>query len=167
MKNNSRVTFNELARNINWVRVIWNDKVIYDDENLSTNKKLLNKLYERYGNRFVYSMQVNVVDIHHVELNVKGENKFTSRIYVMQEYKDRDLYCAYLTDTKELNSKVAAFEIINEPTIVRDVKETYKLASNLKSDLPGYSVVRVLLKEPLNAKWYNPGNPVYICIEQK
>lgn len=78
--NNSGLTFVELTENLNYLKVIWNGKVIWSDldneiESDSDNcLQQLFKMQKEYANKKVYKMTVEVVEFHHCILTIEGEN---------------------------------------------------------------------------------------------
>ena len=71
-KNNSALTFNKLTKDLGFIKVWWNHKLIYDDTGYIPLISLDDLLTE-YGNKYVYSMKVKVVEWYHCELRIKGE----------------------------------------------------------------------------------------------
>jgi len=89
----SELTFNELTKDLAYVKVIWNGKVIFDDQldawfpsdkefykfygrkyvDSHFGLKGLEYIKEHYGEKHVYSMYMRVVDFHHCELYIEGE----------------------------------------------------------------------------------------------
>lgn len=72
MKRYSSLTFNELTKNLCFIKVWWNHKLIYDDTGYIPLISF-DDLSTEYGNKYVYSMKVKVVEGHHCELRIKGE----------------------------------------------------------------------------------------------
>lgn len=107
MKNNSELTFNKLTKDLGFVKVWWNGKLIFDD---TCDLPLvdLNTVYEEYGNRYVYSMKIKVVESHHCEVKIKGEKDkdYTPRQLVVGPYHtDNDGTTWYehdLVDSKDV-----------------------------------------------------------------
>ena len=89
MKTRSTLTFGELTKNLAYIKVVWNGKVIFDDDidnceecKSFYSKKLLdqitginglNYIQEKYKDKKVYSMYMSVVEFHHCELYIEGE----------------------------------------------------------------------------------------------
>lgn len=84
----TELTFGEVTENLNYIKVVWNGTVIFDDsladvENTSHySKSYLNKVTgiegityvtEHYYNKKIYSMYMRVVASHHCELYIEGE----------------------------------------------------------------------------------------------
>ena len=72
MSQNSTVRFKDFTYEFDmFTKITWNGEVIYDEHNaLDFEIKSVNELY---ANRLIYEMKVNVVDFHHVELDIVGE----------------------------------------------------------------------------------------------
>lgn len=78
----SELTFSELTNRLSFVKVIWNNKVIYNDEGEEgegETPQSLKDLYRKYGNRYVYNMNISIKYGHHCELNIIGDKQFTKR----------------------------------------------------------------------------------------
>lgn len=73
-KNKSEFTFKEFAENLGYIKVIWNGKVVYDDEFGDSTLEDLAKFQLKYNNKIVYSGKFKVADFHHTILNIKGED---------------------------------------------------------------------------------------------
>ena len=93
MKSNSSLTFNDLTKDLAFVKVYWNGYMIYsdtydicfdDDEELYRcygkefvethfGKGGLSYLQEHYGNKIVYQMNITIVENHHCILSITGE----------------------------------------------------------------------------------------------
>ena len=54
-----------------YIKLTWNGEVVYDDNTALDGE--IEKVEETYRDRLVYEMKVNVVDFHHVELDIVGE----------------------------------------------------------------------------------------------
>ena len=70
----SSLTFNNLARNLLFIEVIWNNKVIYNDYDNDATADDYDNLIKNYGTKIVYEMKITVVDGHHCILNIQGED---------------------------------------------------------------------------------------------
>ncbi len=83
MKRDSSLTFRDLTENLAFVKVIYNDKVIYDDisylsDDFTYNEdgetlEHLNQILNDYGDKIVYEMNIEVVEQHHCILTIEGE----------------------------------------------------------------------------------------------
>lgn len=102
----SELTFHALTKDLGFIKVTWNKKVIYDDTT-EVEPISLKDLYKEYGNRFVYSMKIKVVDGHHCELDITGEPESTSRQLVFGLYFKPDIYEHDYLEPEE-------FKILNE-----------------------------------------------------
>lgn len=72
-KNKSTLTFKEFASNLGYIKVIWNDKVVYDDEFGDGTMEDLRNFESKYNNKIIYSGRFSVEDFHHIILDIKGE----------------------------------------------------------------------------------------------
>ena len=72
-KNKSELTFKEFAENLGYIKVIWNDKVVYDDEFGDGTLEELENFQLKYNNKIIYSGRFIVEDFHHIILDIKGE----------------------------------------------------------------------------------------------
>lgn len=72
-KNKSELTFKDFAENLGYIKVIWNGKVVYDDEFGEGTLEDLEKFQLKYNNKIIYSGKFEVADFHHVVLDIKGE----------------------------------------------------------------------------------------------
>ena len=72
-KHNSTVTFEELTRNLAFVKIIYNGKTIYDDVVGEETPEHLLQIQKEYANKVVYRMKIKIVHFHHCILNIKGE----------------------------------------------------------------------------------------------
>lgn len=68
----SELTFYELTKDLPFIKVIWNGKIIYDDTT-DAEPISLDPLYKEYGKKIVYGMKLKVVSYHHCELDIRGE----------------------------------------------------------------------------------------------
>ena len=78
----SELTFKELTENLAFVKITYNNKVIYDDysylldddvENDGETLEHLNQVIEDYANKKIYKMLIEVVEFHHCLLTIEGE----------------------------------------------------------------------------------------------
>ena len=72
-KPKSCITFGELARNMIYVKVIWNGEVVYDDEEGEASIEDLDKFIKRYEGKTVYKGTFEVTGFHHFILSVEGD----------------------------------------------------------------------------------------------
>lgn len=72
-KNKSELTFKEFAENLGYIKVIWNGKVVYDDEFGDGTLEELENFKLKYNNKIIYSGIFIVEDFHHIILDIKGE----------------------------------------------------------------------------------------------
>ena len=72
-KNKSELTFKEFAENLGYIKVIWNGKVVYDDEFGDATLEELENFQLKYNNKIIYSGRFIVEDFHHIILDIKGE----------------------------------------------------------------------------------------------
>lgn len=72
-KNKSELTFKEFAENLGYIKVIWNGKVVYDDEFGDGTLEELENFQLKYNNKIIYSGRFIVEDFHHIILDIKGE----------------------------------------------------------------------------------------------
>ena len=73
MKRCSSLTFNDLIENLNFVKIIYNKEVIYDDLCGEETIEHLNEVINSYCDKIIYEMKIKVVDFHHCILTIKGE----------------------------------------------------------------------------------------------
>lgn len=72
MMRNSSLRFKDFALEYqSFIRIVWNGKEIYNDETAS--KKTIHLIEQTYGSKIVYSMYVQIVQFHHCELYIEGE----------------------------------------------------------------------------------------------
>ena len=99
MPQESNLTFNEITGNLPWIKVVWNGQVVYDDT-IDANRATIddyNYVQKHLGDKKVYSMKIVVVQYHHCELYVEGE-------------EDDELYY-YIPDfSEELDAEILPFE---------------------------------------------------------
>lgn len=69
----SELTFEELTENLAYVKIIYNGKLIYNDENGKETLAHLLKIKSEYKDKIVYKISIKVVDFHHCILKIKGE----------------------------------------------------------------------------------------------
>lgn len=69
---NSVLTFNEVAGDMNFIKVIWNDEVVFEDGERTTDSDVKD-FKEKYGNKIVYEINAKIADFHHYILYVRGE----------------------------------------------------------------------------------------------
>lgn len=70
---NSELTFEELSKELDYTQVWWNKKKVFDDYDGDSSIEELRSFEEKYGNKIVYSMFIEVVEFHHCILKVEGE----------------------------------------------------------------------------------------------
>lgn len=72
MSRNSSLRFKDFSLEFDsFICVVWNGVEIYNDDTATSNTlKLIEK---KYGEKLVYSMFVQVVQFHHCELYIEGE----------------------------------------------------------------------------------------------
>lgn len=71
--NVTELTFGELTENLGYVKVYWNDKLVYDDEEGDRTFEEYENFKKHYDNKFVYEMSIKIVQWHHCILKVRGE----------------------------------------------------------------------------------------------
>lgn len=71
--NVTELTFGELTENLGYVKVYWNDKLVYDDEEGDRTFEEFENFKKDYDNKFVYEMSIKIVQWHHCILKVRGE----------------------------------------------------------------------------------------------
>lgn len=81
MKKNKRFSslrFKDFETPFNsFIKVTWNGKVLFDDmsdDPLMSSKERCESVTQKYGEKLVYSMYINVVSGHHTELFIEGED---------------------------------------------------------------------------------------------
>lgn len=70
----SSVTFKEATEGLAYVQVWWNGKKVFDDYNDDAGLEDLRNFENKYNEKIVYSMYVEVVDFHHCIIEVEGED---------------------------------------------------------------------------------------------
>lgn len=70
---NSELTFKEVAEGLDYIQVWWNNKKVYDDYNGDSSLEELRLFEDKYNNKLVYSMFIDIVSFHHCILKVEGE----------------------------------------------------------------------------------------------
>lgn len=66
----SSLRFVDLAGELCFTTVIWNDEVVFDEE---WGSNAYDKFMESYATKIVYKMKITVHSGHHVELKVEGD----------------------------------------------------------------------------------------------
>ena len=69
----SELTFRELKENLAFIKIIYNDEVIYDDMTGEETLKHLNEIQDKYNDKIVYEMNIKICQFHHCILDIKGE----------------------------------------------------------------------------------------------
>ena len=72
-KYKSALTFKEFTENLGYIKVIWNGKVVYDDEFGDGTIEDLENFKLKYDNKIIYSGKFMIEDFHHTILDIKGE----------------------------------------------------------------------------------------------
>ena len=70
---NSKLRFKELTDGLNYIKVMWNGKIVYDDYYGDSSIEDLRNFENKYEDKVVYSMYIEVVEFHHCTLEVEGE----------------------------------------------------------------------------------------------
>lgn len=70
----SSLTFKEMAEELAYVQVWWNGKKVFDDYNDDVSLEDLHEFEDKYNEKIVYSMYVEVVEFHHCIIEVEGED---------------------------------------------------------------------------------------------
>lgn len=70
----SSVTFKEATEGLAYVKVLWNGKKVFDDYYDCASLEDLRNFENKYNEKIVYSMYVEVVDFHHYIIEVEGED---------------------------------------------------------------------------------------------
>jgi hypothetical protein len=74
MEKQSMLTFGELTKNLLYVKIIYNGKLIYDDTtDEGETIKHLHEIERSYDKKKVYEMTIKVINFHHCELIIEGE----------------------------------------------------------------------------------------------
>lgn len=71
---NSSLTFKEVTEGLAYVQVWWNGKKVFDDYDDGATLAELHQFEEKYNEKKVYSMYVEVVEFHHCIIEVEGED---------------------------------------------------------------------------------------------
>ena len=72
-KKQSELTFKNLTENLSYIKVYWNDKLVYNDEEGESTLEELENFKKFYDNKIVYEMNVKIVQWHHCILKIKSE----------------------------------------------------------------------------------------------
>lgn len=72
-KKQSELTFGDLTETLGYVKVYWNNKIVYDDEEGDGTFEEYENFKKHYDNKFVYEINIKIVQWHHCILKVKGE----------------------------------------------------------------------------------------------
>lgn len=68
----SNLTFKELTKDLAFIKVFWNNKLVYDDTDWLPLISL-DDLMDKYGDKVVYKIKLKVVEFHHCIIWIKGE----------------------------------------------------------------------------------------------
>ena len=72
-KSYSNLTFRYLTKDLLFIKVFWNGKLVYDDTGLLP--LIAMDVFDHiYGGKIVYRMDVQIVEFHHCILRIKGED---------------------------------------------------------------------------------------------
>ena len=69
----SSITFKDLVKDLNFIKVIYNHEKIYNDICATETKEHLDQVMQEYGDKKVYGMNITIVQGHHCILIVNGE----------------------------------------------------------------------------------------------
>lgn len=73
MKYISELTFKDVVpKDLGWIKIIWNNKVIYDDELGNETLESTQRIEQLISNKKVYSLKLTVVQFHHCILDIQG-----------------------------------------------------------------------------------------------
>lgn len=89
-----------------FTKVIWNGEVIYDEKDALEGE--CKRVDEVYGDRLVYEMNVNVVDFHHVELDIIGETFEHTQLITKCEKQYKEVQ-RYIEEQKWNYSNIGIF----------------------------------------------------------
>ena len=73
-KRKSALTFKELTESLAYVKVIWNGKVVYDDEFGEGTPEDLENFQIEYNGKVVYGGKFEITGFHHIILDIEGED---------------------------------------------------------------------------------------------
>lgn len=72
-RKDSELTFGELTENLNFIKIIYNDEIIFDDLDGDETLEHLHEIENKYKDKIVYEMNIKVTQFHHCILKIKGE----------------------------------------------------------------------------------------------
>ena len=73
-KKKSALTFKDLTESLAYVKVIWNGKVVYDDEFGEGTSEDLDIFQLEYNGKIVYGGKFEITGFHHIILDIEGED---------------------------------------------------------------------------------------------
>ena len=69
----SSITFKDLVKDLNFIKVIYNHDTIYNDICGTETKEHLDQVMKKYSDKKVYGMNITIVQGYHCILIVNGE----------------------------------------------------------------------------------------------
>lgn len=72
-RKDSSITFRELTEPLAYIKIIYNGKIIYDDEVGNETREHYEQMKEEYKNKIIYEMNIKITQFHHCILKIKGE----------------------------------------------------------------------------------------------
>ena len=74
MDKSSALTFKDLTENLNYIKIIYNNEIIYDDTTeQGESLEHLHNIEAHYAKKKIYKMIIDVVHFHHCILTIIGE----------------------------------------------------------------------------------------------
>lgn len=71
--NNSEITFREISKYLDYIKVYWNGELVYDDMAEDFTYDFYSKFRDTYDGKKIYKVNIEIVEFHHCILSVEGE----------------------------------------------------------------------------------------------
>lgn len=85
MTHYSKFTFNDLMEgDFAYIKVIWNKKVIFDDDKEGTTYKDIERMTDVISDKIIYSAKIDIVQFHHCVIEIKGENLTEKELAIIE-----------------------------------------------------------------------------------
>ena len=85
MTHNSEFTFRNLMKgDFNYIKVIWNKIVIFDDDREGTTYKTIDRMLDVIEDKVIYSAKIDIVQFHHCIITIIGEDLSEKELAVIE-----------------------------------------------------------------------------------